>query len=76
MLFRSAIYPENILFQKDQIGNYRPFLVNDLGNAARIPLAYWLEGVRLRSIDKRWQEFLTRAMAQSVPEKHAFIKKW
>ena len=71
-----AIYPENILFQKDQIGNYRPFLVNDLGNAARIPLAYWLEGVRLRSIDKRWQEFLTRAMAQSVPEKHAFIKKW
>ncbi|MBQ3666748.1 MAG: hypothetical protein II913_01600 [Elusimicrobiaceae bacterium] len=71
-----AIYPENILFQKDNAGNYRPFLVNDLGNAARIPLAYWVEGVRLRSIDKRWQEFLNRAKAQSVPERHAFIEKW
>ncbi len=71
-----AIYPENILFQKDNAGNYRPFLVNDLGNAARIPLAYWVEGVRLRSIDKRWREFLNRAKAQSVPERHAFIEKW
>lgn len=71
-----AIYPENILFSKDNAGNYRPFLVNDLGNAARIPLAYWLEGVRLKSIEKRWQEFLERARAQSVPEKHIFIKEW
>ena len=71
-----AIYPENILFQKDSTGNYRPFLVNDLGNGARIPLAYWLEGVRLRSIEKRWQEFLARAQAQSVPEKSVFIKEW
>lgn len=71
-----AIYPENILFQRDNAGNYRPFLVNDLGNAARIPLAYWLEGVRLKSIEKRWQEFLARALTQSVPEKHSFIKQW
>ena len=71
-----AIYPENILFQRDADGNYRPFLVNDLGNAARVPLAYWLEGVRLKSIAKRWQEFLSRAFTQSVPEKHPFIKQW
>lgn len=71
-----AIYPENILFQKDNAGNYRPFLVNDLGNAARIPLAYWLSGIRLRSIDKRWKEFLAAAVYKCCPEKRPFIKHW
>lgn len=71
-----AIYPENILFQKDSLGAYHPFLVNDLGNAARIPLAYWIQSVRLRSIEKRWEEFLARALAQSVPQKHSFVKQW
>lgn len=71
-----AIYPENILFQRDTSANYRPFLVNDLGNAARIPLAYWLEGVRLHSIDKRWQEFLAAAQHKCCPEKRPFISHW
>ncbi len=71
-----AIYPENILFSKDSAGNYHPFLVNDLGNAARIPLAYWFEGVRLRSIDKRWQEFLAAVVHKCCPEKQPFIKHW
>ncbi len=71
-----SIYPENILFPKDRAGNYRPFLVNDLGNSARIPLAYWLQGVRLRSIDKRWQKFLKAAVHKCCPEKRAFIEHW
>lgn len=71
-----TIYPENVLFLKDVAGNYHPFLVNDLGDAARIPLAYWLESVRLHSIDKRWQEFLTIALHKSHPNKRSFIKEW
>lgn len=71
-----SIYPENILFRKETDGNYRPFLVNDLGNAARVPLAYWVKSVRLRSIEKRWQEFLAAAVHKCCPEKRAFIKGW
>lgn len=71
-----AIYPENILFPKDDAGNYRPFLVNDLGNAARVPFAYWAERVRLHSIDKRWQEFLAAAVHKCCPEKRPFIEHW
>lgn len=72
-----AIYPGNILFQYNSIGEgYQPFLVNDLGNAARIPLAYWLSGVRLRSIDKRWQEFLVAAGQKCHPAKRSFIEHW
>lgn len=71
-----SIYPENILFRKEADGSYRPFLVNDLGNAARIPLAYWLTGVRLRSIEKRWQEFLEAVARKCPPEKRSFVEKW
>ena len=71
-----AIYPENILFLKNNEGNYQPFLVNDLGNAAQIPLAYWIERVRLHSIDKRWQEFLAAAVHKCCPEKRTFINHW
>lgn len=53
-----GLFPENILFQKNDKGIYVIRLVNDMGSAALIPLEYYIGFIARIRINKRWNRFI------------------
>lgn len=53
-----GLFPENIIFQKIDYNKYRVRIVNDMGNAALIPLEYYSSFFAVRKILRRWKRFV------------------